>query len=168
VRGSDLLDAQCGDTVIISAHDAHRDTSGATGGRAMVVTPPALESYLGEIARQLHTAPVSLETEFAVAAKYGQEFLDRNGHWGTIAAHSLLPASRTFVTTLFGVGMRLRYRRHTSIRVASKSNHANNKYARVSSGNCAHPALLIGSTSLLSRRRLSRFVVRARRQDMCV
>jgi mannose-6-phosphate isomerase-like protein (cupin superfamily) len=82
VRGSETIHAQAGDTVVIPEGTPHRYVSGPAGGTATVITPPTLENYFLEIAMRLRTAPVALDTEFAIAASYGQEFLDHTGHWG--------------------------------------------------------------------------------------
>jgi quercetin dioxygenase-like cupin family protein len=88
VRSGEVVVAQPGDTVVIPANTPHRYTSGPAGGRAIVITPPTLESYFWEIAHRLQDAPVPLDTEFTVAAEYGQDFLERAGHWGAIASPS--------------------------------------------------------------------------------
>jgi mannose-6-phosphate isomerase-like protein (cupin superfamily) len=83
VRGTETLEAAAGDTVVIPAGTPHRYVSGAAGGCAVVITPPMLDAYFREIAHRLSTAPVPLEEEFTIAASYGQEFLERTGHWGS-------------------------------------------------------------------------------------
>jgi quercetin dioxygenase-like cupin family protein len=74
---------QAGAAVAVPAGVAHRYVVGASGGRALVITPPGLEHYFTEIAKRLDRGPVPLEKEFEVAARYGQEFLDPKGHWSS-------------------------------------------------------------------------------------
>jgi mannose-6-phosphate isomerase-like protein (cupin superfamily) len=82
IRGTDTLEAHAGDTVVIPTGTPHRYVSGPAGGSAIVITPPGLEAYFRDIAHRLATAPVSIEREFAIAAEFGQEFLESSGHWG--------------------------------------------------------------------------------------
>jgi len=47
-----------------------------------VVTPAGLERYFAEVADRLASGVVSMDEEADIAARYGQEFLDRLRHWG--------------------------------------------------------------------------------------
>lgn len=81
-RGDEAIMAVPGDIVVIPKGVPHRYLSGEKGGQVMVITPPNLEHYFWEIGGQLRAGGVTREQEFAIAAQYGQEFLDRAGHWG--------------------------------------------------------------------------------------
>jgi mannose-6-phosphate isomerase-like protein (cupin superfamily) len=82
VRGSETLLAGAGQAVVVPAGIAHRYTVGPNGGRALVITPPQLDEYFVRIAELLRALPApSLEEEFAVAAAFGQDFVERQGHW---------------------------------------------------------------------------------------
>ena len=81
-RGDEMIIARTGNGVVIPAGVPHRYHSGASGGRALVITPPGLEQYFFRIAGQLSVGPVPQEEEFAVASDAGQDFLDTVGHWG--------------------------------------------------------------------------------------
>jgi hypothetical protein len=48
----------------------------------LVVTPAGLERYFAEVADRLSKGPVPMDVEGEIAARYGQEFLDRLRHWG--------------------------------------------------------------------------------------
>ncbi len=82
-RGDETITAGPGQAVVVPVGAAHRYESGPTGGRALVVTPPGLERYFQAVAARLAAGEaVSLDDEFALAARQGQHFLDRSGHWG--------------------------------------------------------------------------------------
>jgi quercetin dioxygenase-like cupin family protein len=81
--GSTTIVVSAGEAVAVPAGVAHRYVVGATGGRALVITPPELENYFIDIAKRLESGPVQLAEEFEVAARYGQEFLDHEGHWSS-------------------------------------------------------------------------------------
>jgi quercetin dioxygenase-like cupin family protein len=82
---------RCGDQVFVGTVGSfvfvprgvpHRYTVGSAGGRVLVITPAGLERYFAEVADQLGAGAVSMEAEATIAARYGQEFLDRLRHWG--------------------------------------------------------------------------------------
>jgi mannose-6-phosphate isomerase-like protein (cupin superfamily) len=80
-RGRETIVIEPGDSVVIPPHIPHRYVSGDQGGHAYVITPPDLEHYFWEVAQHVQYAPLSLEEEYAIAAQYGQEFLEQDGHW---------------------------------------------------------------------------------------
>jgi len=80
-RGSETIPVTKGQSVAIPPGVAHRYVVGPEGGRALVITPPELELYFARIAERLQSAAVPWEEEFAVAAEFGQEFLDQTAHW---------------------------------------------------------------------------------------
>lgn len=81
-RGEEVVHAGPGDAVTIGAGVPHRYVAGSQGGHALVITPAHLEEYFIQVADKLRMGPVSIDEEFALAAEFGQEFLDRTGHWG--------------------------------------------------------------------------------------
>jgi quercetin dioxygenase-like cupin family protein len=82
VRGNDTVTLVAGQAVSIPAGIPHRYTVGPTGGRAIVICPPDLEHYFQTVAELLKQGPLSIADEFAIASRFGQDFLDRSGHWG--------------------------------------------------------------------------------------
>lgn len=81
-RAGEMVRAVAGDCVTIPPGTPHRYQVGETGGKVIVISPPHLEKYFGTVSQRLQEAEVSLEEEKAVAAKYGQDFLDMSAHWG--------------------------------------------------------------------------------------
>jgi quercetin dioxygenase-like cupin family protein len=81
VRGAATVVAHPGQALTVPAGVPHRYVVGPAGGRVLVVTPPHLDRYFASVAARLATGPVPLEEEFAIAAEFGQDFLDREGHW---------------------------------------------------------------------------------------
>lgn len=72
-----------GQSAAVPAGTPHRYVTGAQGGRLMVICPPGLELYFWEVGRRLaNGGTLTLEEEFAIAARCGQDFLDGDGHWG--------------------------------------------------------------------------------------
>lgn len=68
--------------VFVPRGASHGYTVGPHGGRVLVITPAGLERYFAEVADRLGNGPVSMDDEAEIAARYGQEFLDRLRHWG--------------------------------------------------------------------------------------
>ncbi|HEY0512220.1 MAG TPA: cupin domain-containing protein [Thermoanaerobaculia bacterium] len=85
-RDEETVEASPGMAVTIPAGVPHRYVSGPDGGRILVMTPPGLEEYFWTVSKLLQKGPVSMDEEFAIAARLGQEFLDGHGHWGGHAA----------------------------------------------------------------------------------
>jgi mannose-6-phosphate isomerase-like protein (cupin superfamily) len=82
IRDTESMTVGPGQAVVVPAGVRHRYTVGSSGGRALVVTPPGLDQYFERIADRLRSGPgPSLEEEFAVAAAFGQDFVERSGHW---------------------------------------------------------------------------------------
>jgi quercetin dioxygenase-like cupin family protein len=71
-----------GSFVFVPRGTPHGYTVGPSGGRVLVITPAGLERYFAEVADRLAKGPVSMDDEAEIAARYGQEFLDRLRHWG--------------------------------------------------------------------------------------
>ena len=82
VRGGETITVTAGQAVSIPAGVPHRYTVGLTGGRALVICPPDLENYFQSVAGLLQRGPLPIADEFAIAARYGQDFLDQKSHWG--------------------------------------------------------------------------------------
>jgi mannose-6-phosphate isomerase-like protein (cupin superfamily) len=80
-RNAETVRAEAGTALTVPAGVPHRYDVGAEGGHLMVVCPPGLEGYFEEVARRAEAGPVSLDTEFGIAAACGQDFLDRAAHW---------------------------------------------------------------------------------------
>lgn len=81
VRGPSTIVAHPGQAVTVPAGVPHRYVVGPAGGRVLVVTPPHLDQYFARVAARLAAGPVPLEEEFAIATEFGQDLLDREGHW---------------------------------------------------------------------------------------
>lgn len=82
VRGAETLTLGPGQAIAIPAGTPHRYTVGPHGGRALVICPPGLEQYFQKVADLLKSGALPLDQEFAIAASFGQDFLDRSSHWG--------------------------------------------------------------------------------------
>lgn len=82
VRGSETITLAAGQAISIPAGTPHRYTVGSAGGRAIVICPPGLEHYFSGVAELLKHGALSISEEFAIAARHGQDFLDRSSHWG--------------------------------------------------------------------------------------
>lgn len=80
--GEQRYEAGAGDFVYVPKGIPHLYQSGANGGRVLVLSPAGLERYFSEVAELLRVGPVTWEVEQAIAAQYGQEFLDDLHHWG--------------------------------------------------------------------------------------
>lgn len=80
-RGDETIHARPGDCVIVPRGVPHRYRVGTSGGKALVICPPGLESYFLAVSGLLRSDPVSLEREFKIASEFGQDFLDDHGHW---------------------------------------------------------------------------------------
>ncbi len=80
--GSDVFVGTAGSFVFVPRGMSHGYTVGSVGGRVLVVTPAGLDRYFSEVADRLAEGPVPLDVEADIAARYGQEFLDRVRHWG--------------------------------------------------------------------------------------
>ncbi len=80
--GEQRYEAGAGDFVYVPKGMPHQYQSGVNGGRVLVLSPAGLERYFSEVAELLWVGPVTWEVEQAIAAQYGQEFLDDLHHWG--------------------------------------------------------------------------------------
>jgi quercetin dioxygenase-like cupin family protein len=80
--GNDLFAGTAGSFVFVPRGAPHGYTVGPHGGRILVVTPAGLDRYFAEVADRLTHGPVSMDVEAEIAARYGQDFLDRLHHWG--------------------------------------------------------------------------------------
>jgi quercetin dioxygenase-like cupin family protein len=80
--GGHVFAGTAGSFVFVPRGTPHSYTVGPAGGRVLVVTPAGLERYFAEVAERLGQGAVSMEDEAEIAARYGQEFLDRLRHWG--------------------------------------------------------------------------------------
>jgi quercetin dioxygenase-like cupin family protein len=81
-RGDETMHATVGDVVVIPTGTPHRYVSGAGGGRLLVITPPDLEHYFWETTQALRAGQWTLDEEFGIAHRHGQDFLEQGGHWG--------------------------------------------------------------------------------------
>ena len=79
--GNTNLDAVAGDTVIVPKGIPHKFSAGDGGGEFLVISPPTLENYFYEVSRLLMKGVVTLDTEYTIAKKYGQIFLENANHW---------------------------------------------------------------------------------------
>jgi len=82
VRGSETVTLAAGQAISIPAGTPHRYTVGPAGGRALVICPPELENYFQTVAGLLKQGPLPVAEEFAIASRYGQDFLENSSHWG--------------------------------------------------------------------------------------
>ena len=82
VRGSENIMISSGQAISIPAGISHRYTVGSAGGRAIVICPPDLEHYFQSVSDLLQRGSLTIEEEFAIASRYGQDFLDSSSHWG--------------------------------------------------------------------------------------
>jgi quercetin dioxygenase-like cupin family protein len=80
--GDDTFVGEAGSFIFVPRGAPHRYTVGPKGGRVLVVTPAGLERYFAEVADRVASGVVSMDEEADIAARYGQEFLDRLRHWG--------------------------------------------------------------------------------------
>lgn len=80
-RGDETIHALPGAGVVIPQGIPHRYRVGTSGGRALVICPPALESYFLAMSELLRSGGVSLEREFEIASQFGQLFLDDHRYW---------------------------------------------------------------------------------------
>ncbi|MDP9152554.1 MAG: cupin domain-containing protein [Myxococcota bacterium] len=80
--GNEVFIGTAGSFVFVPRGAPHGYTVGRDGGRVLVVTPAGLERYFAEVADRLAQGPVSMDVEAEIAARYGQDFLDRLHHWG--------------------------------------------------------------------------------------
>jgi quercetin dioxygenase-like cupin family protein len=80
--GDEVFIGTAGSFVFVPRGAPHGYTVGPAGGRVLVVTPAGLERYFADVADRLANGPVSMDEEADIAARYGQEFLDRLRHWG--------------------------------------------------------------------------------------
>jgi quercetin dioxygenase-like cupin family protein len=60
----------------------HRYLVGPKGGRLLVIGPPGIENYFLEVASRLKSGGISLDEEHSIAARYGQDFVGTESHWG--------------------------------------------------------------------------------------
>jgi mannose-6-phosphate isomerase-like protein (cupin superfamily) len=84
VRGTENITLGPGQAISIPRGVPHRYKVGPTGGRAIVICPPDLEHYFINVSKLLREGTVPLEEEFAIAARHGQDFLDKSSHWGVV------------------------------------------------------------------------------------
>lgn len=82
VRNDETITLAAGQAVCIPAGTPHRYTVGPAGGRAIVICPPDLEHYFQTVAGLLEHKTLPVAEEFAIASRYGQDFLDSSSHWG--------------------------------------------------------------------------------------
>jgi quercetin dioxygenase-like cupin family protein len=80
--GDDAFVGAPGYFVFVPRGAPHGYTVGPHGGRVLVITPAGLERYFAEVADRLAHGAVSMDDEADIAARHGQEFLDRLRHWG--------------------------------------------------------------------------------------
>jgi quercetin dioxygenase-like cupin family protein len=80
--GDSTFVGTAGSFVFVPRGAPHGYTVGPNGGRVLVITPAGLERYFAEVADRLAHGPVTVDVEAEIAARYGQEFLDRLRHWG--------------------------------------------------------------------------------------
>ena len=80
--GERQYEAAAGDFVYVPKGLPHAYQSGVNGGKVLVLSPAGLERYFSEVAELLRVGPVTWDVEQAIAAQYGQEFLDGLRHWG--------------------------------------------------------------------------------------
>jgi quercetin dioxygenase-like cupin family protein len=80
--GAEVFVGKAGSFVFVPRGAAHGYTVGPNGGRVLVVTPAGLERYFAEVAARLAKGPVAMDDEAEIAARYGQEFIERLRHWG--------------------------------------------------------------------------------------
>jgi quercetin dioxygenase-like cupin family protein len=80
--GDEVFTGTAGSFVFVPRGAPHCYSVGPAGGRVLVVTPAGLERYFAEAADRLANRVVSMDEEADIAARYGQEFLDRLRHWG--------------------------------------------------------------------------------------
>ena len=71
-----------GQAIAIPANVPHRYRVGPEGGRLLVVCPPGLENYFWTVAQKSRDAVLTPEEEFAIAAQFGQDFLDTHPQMG--------------------------------------------------------------------------------------
>lgn len=82
VRGPETVNLVSGQAISIPAGTPHRYTVGPARGRAVVICPPDLEHYFRSVSDLLVRGALPLAEEFAIASRYGQDFLDTFSHWG--------------------------------------------------------------------------------------
>lgn len=82
VRGDETVSLTAGQAISIPAGTPHRYTVGPNGGRAIVICPPGLEQYFESVSALLKRGALPVAEEFAIASRYGQDFLDASSHWG--------------------------------------------------------------------------------------
>ncbi len=82
-RGDETVVAIPGTAVAVPPGVPHRYEAGPAGGHVLVVCPAGLERYFEEVAARTALGSLTLDAEFALAREWGQEFLDRTGHWET-------------------------------------------------------------------------------------
>jgi len=79
--GNKNVDTIAGDTVVVPKGMPHKFSAGDSGGEFLVVSPPSLENYFYEVSKLLVKGPVTWDTEYTIAKKYGQIFLENVNHW---------------------------------------------------------------------------------------
>lgn len=79
--GDKHVDTSVGDTVMVPKATPHKFNVGNSGGEFLVVGPPDLDNYFYEISQLLAKGNLDWDTEFAIAKKYGQVFLENTNHW---------------------------------------------------------------------------------------
>ncbi len=84
IRQGETITLSAGQAISVAAGTPHRYTVGSTGGRAIVICPPQLEQYFQNVAERLKHGALPITEEFAIASRYGQDFLDSSSHWGII------------------------------------------------------------------------------------
>ena len=71
-----------GDFVFIPTGTPHNYQTGPNGGKVLVLAPAGLERYFSGVVEILAVGDITWEQEKAIAAQYGQEFIDNMHHWG--------------------------------------------------------------------------------------
>jgi quercetin dioxygenase-like cupin family protein len=80
--GDDTFVGTAGTFVLVPRGAPHRYSVGPAGGRVLVIAPAGLERYFAEAAERLAHGALPMDDEADIAARYGQDFLDRLRHWG--------------------------------------------------------------------------------------
>jgi quercetin dioxygenase-like cupin family protein len=78
--GDEVFIGTAGSFVFVPRGAPHGYRVGPAGGRVLVVTPAGMERYFADVADRLANGPVLMDDEAEIAARYGQESLDRLRH----------------------------------------------------------------------------------------
>ena len=80
--GEAVYEAEPGDFVFIPKDTPHNYHTGPTGGKVLVLSPAGLERYFADVVEVLKTREITWEEEQVIAARHGQEFIEKLHHWG--------------------------------------------------------------------------------------